>query len=103
MHNVTLALQGAWKVLAASLILGAGLPLIFALGIRSLAWGSGGDAEVHTAGVSGPKANPAGTALGWTLFIIVLAGVALGITFVVATGFGKVMSFDHIYPTIHSK
>jgi hypothetical protein len=103
MHNVTLALQGAWKVLAASLILGAGLPLIFALGIRSLAWGSGGDAEVHTAGASGPKANPAGTVLGWILFIIVLAGVALGITYVVATGFGKVMSFDHIYPTIHSK
>jgi hypothetical protein len=103
MHNVTLALQGAWKVLAASLILGAGLPLIFALGIRSLAWGSGGDAEVHTAGVRGPRANPAGTVLGWILFIIVLAGVALGITFVVATGFGKVMSFGHIYPTIHSK
>jgi hypothetical protein len=57
MHNVTLALQGAWKVLAASLILGAGLPIIFALGIRSLAWGSGGEAEVHTTGVSGPKAN----------------------------------------------
>jgi hypothetical protein len=103
MHNVTLALQGAWKVLAASLILGAGLPLIFALGIRSLAWGSGGEAEVHTAGVAGPKANPAGTVLGWILFLVVIAGVALGITFVVATGFGKVMSFDHIYPTIHSK
>ena len=103
MHNVTLALQGAWKVLAASLILGAGLPLIFALGIRSLAWGSGGDAEVHQTGVAGPRANPAGTVLAWILFIIVLAGVALGITYVVATGFGKVMSFDHIYPTIHSK
>jgi hypothetical protein len=103
MHNVTLALQGAWKVLAASLILGAGLPLIFALGIRSLAWGAGGDAETHVAGVSGPKANPAGTVLAWILFIVVLAGVALGITYVVATGFGKVMSFDHIYPTIHSK
>jgi hypothetical protein len=103
MHNVTLALQGSWKVLAASLVLGAGLPLIFALGIRSLAWGAGGDAETHAAGVAGPKANPLGTVLGWILFIIVLAGVALGITFVVATGFGKVMSFDHIYPTIHSK
>jgi hypothetical protein len=103
MHNVTLALQGAWKVLAASLILGAGLPLIFALGIRSLAWGAGGEAEVHTTGVTGPKANPFGTVLGWVLFLVVLAGVALGITFVVATGFGKVMSFDHVYPTIHSK
>jgi hypothetical protein len=103
MHNVTLALQGSWKVLVASLVLGAGLPLIFALGIRSLAWGAGGEAEVHESGVAAAKANPAGTVLGWILFLIVLAGVALGITFVVATGFGKVMSFDHIYPTIHSK
>jgi hypothetical protein len=57
---------------------------------------------VHTTGVSGPKANPAGTVLAWILFVVVLAGVALGIAYVVATGFGKVMSFDHIYPTIHS-
>jgi len=103
MHNVTLALQGSWKVLVASLVLGAGLPLIFALGIRSLAWGAGGEAEVHESGTVAAKANPVGTVLGWVLFLIVLAGVALGITFVVATGFGKAMSFDHIYPTIHSK
>jgi hypothetical protein len=103
MHNVTLALQGSWKVLLASLVLGAGLPLIFALGIRSLAWGAGGEAEVHESGVTAAKANPAGTVLGSFLFLVVLAGVALGITFVVATGFGKVMTFDHIYPTIHSK
>ena len=45
MHNVGFALQGAWKVLAAGLILGAGLPLLFALGIRSLAYGAGGEAE----------------------------------------------------------
>lgn len=103
MHNVTLALQGAWKVLAAGLVLGAGLPLIFALGIRSLAWGAGGDAEEHAGGMTGPRAHPAGRVLAGVLFVIVLAGVALGITYVVATGLGKVMSFDHLYPTIHSK
>ena len=118
MHNVTLALQGAWKVLAASLILGAGLPLLFALGIRSLAWGAGGEAEVNESsvrsrvvagrsdgesGVTGPRANPFGTILGYLLFAIVLFGVALGITFIVATGFGKALSFEHIYPTIINK
>lgn len=103
MHNVTLALQGSWKVLVASLILGAGLPLLFALGIRSLAWGAGGEAEVHESGVTGPRANPAGTALGYLLFAIVLLGVVLGITFIVATGFGKALSFEHIYPTIVAK
>jgi hypothetical protein len=103
MHNFALAFDGAWKVLVASLILGAGLPALFALGIRSLAWGAGGDAEVHESGVTGPRANPAGTVLGWILFLIVLAGVVLGITFIVATGFGKALSFEHIYPTIVNK
>jgi len=103
MHNVTLALQGAWKVLAASLVLGAGLPLLFALGIRSLAWGAGGEAEVHESGVTGPRANPFGTLLGYLLFVIVLLGVALGITFIVASGFGKALSFQHIFPTIVDK
>lgn len=101
--NLGFALEGAWKVLLAGLVLGAGLPLIFALGIRSLAWGAGGDAEAHPAGGSGPRANPAGTALGWLLFLVVLAGIALGITFIVASGFGKQLSFEHIFPTIVDK
>jgi hypothetical protein len=100
--NLGFAFQAIWKVLLASLILGAGLPALFALGIRSLAWGAGGDAEVHGTG-AGPKANPLGTVVGWILFLIVLAGVVLGITFIVATGFGKHLSFQHIYPTIESK
>jgi hypothetical protein len=37
MNNLSLALQGGWKVLLAGLLLGAGLPTIFAVGIRSLA------------------------------------------------------------------
>lgn len=103
MHNVGFALEGAWKVLLASLILGAGLPTLFALGIRSLAYGAGGDAEVHDAGVAGPKAHPAGTAAGYACFAIVLLAVALGITFIVASGFGKALSFEHVYPTIVDK
>ena len=103
MHNLGFALEGAWKVLVASLILGAGLPMLFALGIRSLAWGAGGDAEVHESGVTGPTPRPAGTIAGWLLFAIVLAGVILGITFIVASGFGKALSFEHIYPTIVNK
>ena len=103
MHNLGFALEGAWKVLLAGLILGAGLPALFAIGIRSLAWGAGGDAEVHESGVTGPRPNPAGTVLGWVLFVIVVAGVLLGITFIVASGFGKALSFEHIYPTIVDK
>jgi hypothetical protein len=102
MHNLGFALDAAWKVLVAGLLLGAGLPALFALGIRSMAYGTGGDAEVHAAGVS-PKAHPVGLTLGYLCFAIVVLAVALGITFIVATGFGKTLSFEHIYPTLVPK
>jgi hypothetical protein len=98
MSNLGFALEGAWKVLAAGLILGAGLPALFALGIRSMAWGAGGDAEVSHA-----RPNPMGKALAYVLFAVVILGVLLGITFIVASGFGKTISFDHVFPTIVDK
>jgi hypothetical protein len=103
MHNLDFALQGAWKVLLAGLVLGAGLPLLFALGIRSMAYGAGGAAEAHESGAAGPRARPLGTAVGYLLFLVVVLGVLLGITFIVASGFGKALSFAHIYPTIVNK
>jgi hypothetical protein len=103
MHNLGFALEGAWKVLAASVLLGAGLPALFALGIRSLAYGAGGGAEVPGSGTRGPGARPAGTVLGWVLFVVVLLGVLLGITFIVASGFGKTLGFEHGYPMIVDK
>jgi len=102
-NNLQFTFEAIWKVLLAGLVLGAGLPLIFALGVRSMAWGSGGDAEAHAEGVTGPGANPAGTVIGWILFAIVLAGILLGITFIVASGMGKQLSFEHIFPTIVDK
>ena len=103
MHNLGFALDGAWRVLLASVLLGAGLPALFALGIRSLAWGAGGDAEVHESGVTGPTPHPVGTWLGWACFGVVLLGVALGIAFIVASGFGMKLSFEHVLPTVVSK
>lgn len=103
MHNLGFALEGAWKVLVAGLVLGAGLPMLFAVGIRATAYGTGGDAEVHAAGVSGPAAHPVGRLIGYLCFAIVLLGVALGITFIVASGFGKALSFEHFYPTLVAK
>ena len=103
MHNLGFALEGAWKVLLASLILGAGLPALFALGIRSLAYGAGGNAEVHAAGTAGPRPQRIGTVAGYACFAVVLLGVALGITFIVASGLGKELSFEHVYPTVVDK
>ena len=99
MNNLGFALEGAWKVLPAGLVLGAGLPLLFALGIRSLAYGAGGDASSST----GRAPHPVGTVVAWILFVVGLLGVALGITFIVASGFGKALSFEHIFPTIVDK
>lgn len=106
MHTVALALEGAWKVLLAGLLLGAGLPAIFALGIRSLALNDGGGPTVTaldgTPTQDGPV-GPLGKVLATLCFGLVLAGVALGLTFIVASGFGKALSFEHLYPTLVSK
>jgi hypothetical protein len=94
MNNLGFALDGAWRVLLAGLALGAGLPILFALGIRSLAWGADAPA---------PAPRVAGRTLGYLLFAVVVLGVLLGITFIVATGFGKALSFEHFWPTIVAK
>jgi hypothetical protein len=99
MHNLGFALEGAWKVLLASVLLGAGLPLLFAFGIRALAYGAGGGAEPGGAG----PARPIGTVVGYLLFAVVVLGVVLGIAFIVAGGFGKTLSFEHFYPAIVDK
>jgi hypothetical protein len=100
MHNLGFAVEGAWRVLLAGLALGAGLPALFVLGLRSLSYGAGGDAGAP------PRMSiirPLGTIAGYLLFAVVLLGVALGIAFIVAGGFGKALSFAHVYPTIVDK
>jgi hypothetical protein len=98
METLALAADGAWKVLVASLVLGAGLPFVFALGVRARAAAAGGRADgAHT------RPRPVGNAVFGLCLLVVLLGVALGITIVVASGFGKAVSFAHIYPTIVSK
>jgi hypothetical protein len=103
MHNFGFALDSAWKVLVTCLVLGAGLPILFSLGIRSLAYGAGGEPTAQDSGVSEPTRRPIGTVAGYLCFAIVLLGVVLGITFIVVSGFGKALSFAHVYPTIVSK
>ncbi len=98
MHQLSLALQGSWKVLVAGMILGAGLPSLFAIGIRSLAYGEGGDAELSHA-----KGNLIGKVMAGIMFALVLAAIALGILTIVAAGFGKSVSYTHIYPVLVDK
>lgn len=93
LDNLVLALEGAWKVLAIGLVLGAGLPMIFALGVRSLAFG--GDAEdSHAAG------NPLGKVGAVVCFGLVLLAIVLGLTVIVSSGFGKEVVFDGMMPSL---
>jgi hypothetical protein len=98
-QNLQFALEAAWKVLAVGLLFGAGLPMVFALGVRSMAWGTGGAAEV----AADARPHPLGRPLAVVCFVVVVAAIGLGLTIIIATGLGKVVSFDHVYPTLVDK
>jgi hypothetical protein len=100
-HVLGLEFKALGQILLVGLLLGAGLPLLFAAGIRAMAWGAGGDAEVDT--VAAARPHPVGRALGILCFAVVLLAVALGITYIVASGFGKALSFEHVFPTLVDK
>jgi hypothetical protein len=102
-HTLSLEWDAVWRITLVSLILGAGLPALFAFGIRAMAWGTGGEAEIHAAGTAAPAPHPLGRAVAFACFAIVVLVVALGIVFIVASGFGKELDFSTIYPTIHDK
>lgn len=94
-----LFVTAAWKVLIAGLVLGAGLPVIFALGVRFSAAGVG----ATDGNVSGSGGNAGYRVIGIACFVIVALAVALGITVIVASGFGKLVSFENIWPTLVDK
>ncbi|MDO5740279.1 MAG: hypothetical protein Q4P07_09030 [Ornithinimicrobium sp.] len=95
---LALAAQGTIKVLLAGLLLGAGLPAIFALGIRALAWGKGGKAEVS-------RAEPQrwGLLIAGLCFAIVVGGVLLGLIVIISSGFGYELTFEGILPTLQKE
>lgn len=98
MSNLRLAFEGAWKVLAAGLVLGAGLPLLYALSIRFMAVAAGGRATTDRR-----PPRPAARILALLCVVLVIAGIVLGIVFIVASGFGKRLSFEHVVPTLVDK
>ncbi len=97
MKNLEFAAQAAWQVLAIGLLLGAGLPALFAVGIKSLAWGTAHE----TTGEMQP--HPLGKALAYVCFGLVLLAVLMGITLIVASGFGMQVDFSHGFPTFVKK
>lgn len=93
MHILNLFLKAIVDVLLVGVVIGAGLPALFSVGIKAMAWGAGGDAELsHEAG------HPAGKAIGYLCFALVVLFIALGITIVVASGMGYHADFSHGLP-----
>lgn len=102
MNQVIAALDAAWRVLAVGIVLGAGLPALFAWGIRAMAWGTGGEAEVHAIDEV-PPPHPIGRWLAYGVFGLVILAVLLGIGYILAHGLGMVITFDGIVPVFTPK
>lgn len=77
-------LTALWQIVVVGLLVGAGLPAVFALGLRALAFFG----RARAGGESGEvvTASPTGLVLGGLCFLVVLAGIGGGIYFIVAGG-----------------
>jgi hypothetical protein len=80
--NSWIDLHALWKIVVIGLICGAGLPAVFAVGLRALSLpGSGRTVSADSDQVIG--GNPAGIAAAALCFAVVLAAIAWGIYFIV--------------------
>ncbi len=66
----------ALKILAVGLLIGAGLPALFAIGVRLNAEGAG--VTEHAAA----QRNPMVVALSWVIFALVVVAVLVGVLFI---------------------
>ena len=71
--------EASLKILVFGLVLGSGLPALFALGVRAGAAGAGVEGSDGTA--VGHK-NPALTALSWVVYSVALVAVVIGVLFI---------------------
>jgi hypothetical protein len=79
--NYTAVLQ----IMIAGLIVGAGLPALFSLGVRLNAEGVG--VAEHDGNLS--RRNPVLIALSWVVFALVLAAVIIGVLFIASDFIGQ--------------
>ncbi len=97
MNQLLAALDAAWKVLAVGLLLGAGLPTLFSIGVRQLALAQVPD----SAGVHVHAALHRTIAI--VVFAVVVLAILLGLSYIVAHGFGYSVAFDGLAPIVKKK
>jgi uncharacterized membrane protein YecN with MAPEG domain len=83
-------LESILRVLIVGLLLGAGLPAVFAVGMVAFSGGSGGTHEDGT--TTAP--NPALKAVGMVLFLFVLAVIVLAILWITRSTLIHHFGFD---------
>ena len=101
MNTLELLLKGASEVLFAGLVFGAGLPFVYAVALRVMTIGATTYADPSGEIHSTPRMSS--RLFAGLLIAVVVAGVIVGMMIIVATGFGKEVSFANIYPTIVDK
>ncbi len=98
----TLFYEAASKVAVWGLVLGAGLPALFAVGVRSTILANDPQGA-EAAGVPSSVPSSANRVLGIVCFVLVVAAVAVALLVIIATGLGKQVSFEHVFPTVVPK
>ncbi|MFE6868635.1 hypothetical protein ACFVFS_18995 [Kitasatospora sp. NPDC057692] len=80
--NTWINLSALWKIVVVGLLTGAGLPALFAVGVRAL--NPPPPPGAATAGQ--PTAGPLGRAVAGLCFAVVLAAIGWGISIIVGHG-----------------
>lgn len=93
MNNLIIALDGAWKVLLAGLLLGAGIPTLFAMAVKS-GDGRGGEAA------GGAPSRAAGKLTAAVFFFIILTLVVYGLAWLIFTSLGFKVGFSGPFPDV---
>jgi len=93
MNNLAIALDGAWRVLLAGLLLGAGVPALYALAVNGMAMAAGGDAA------EGQPPRAAGKLLAGGVLLLILVLVAYGLAWLIFTSLGYKVGFSGVLPT----
>ncbi|PPF18405.1 hypothetical protein C5B92_06010 [Rathayibacter sp. AY1A4] len=102
---LSLFLSAAGQVALVAVLLGAGLPVLFAVGVRSFAVAAGApasggsDAPAVRSGLPAPVLR----GIGVLCFAFVVGSVVIGLSVIIATGLGQSVSFEHVIPTFVPK
>jgi hypothetical protein len=84
--NGWINLRAIWEIVVVGLLAGAGLPALFAIGLRAL--GTPGKGHVKVSDDELVGGNPAGIAIAALCLAIVLAAIGYGIYIIVISGHG---------------